>query len=552
MPFVNGVFVSPDMNLKMDALGNVIEKPDMDSLGNVVGAQQPRQQAIPTVPTTPAPVQSAPRQFKPAAIPTLPPRQTAPAPVQTPQPTVSNTPDTSDPVMNPTTGTQKALADKAGEQRQIRTVFQTLTGQSPIPEGEKWRWYLQHGFTGMHGGLHDELMQQVNAEAAAQRAQKNTYGQELRAGEMKRRTLMHEWDKLLWEWNHGYYSGNDDTVNQFYQKADSLKQAMIEAGIEPGLIRDPSVNAGGFAQGFQKSLATARDDLDWLGGWMKSIQENATADPNWLNSTQAQTEFDKMAEYTIIKWAQSKGAIADAEKIRAQVEAMPAQDRKYYNGFMSMFLNNNAMLQLEGLSSSGDRHAKALVQEIEKLANDAVENPNGVVTVDKDGMAHMQGEDHIMNLLALVQTSLIRDNQDLPVGLREALDSYRASRDLFDEYVMRNANVDRQMVWNSAVDQMGINLDRYKRNLPRLGLLSGWDYNGFVPTKDFGNMLAQWQSTQPTDAVIRNARLTAPKPPKYTNDNFGVRALPGAGGVQSKQRTSKWSRGADGKLVRRN
>lgn len=552
MPFVNGVFVSPDMNLKMDALGNVIEKPEMDSLGNVVGAQQPRQQAIPTVPTTRAPVQSAPKQFKHASIPTLPPRQTAPAPVQTPQPTVANTPDTSDPVMNPTTGTQKALADKADQQRKIRTVFQTLTGQDPIPEGEKWRWYLQHGFTGMHGGLHDELMQQVNAEAAAQRAQKNTYGQELRASEMKRRTLMHEWDKLLWEWNHGYYSGNDDTVNQFYQKADSLKQAMIEAGIEPGLIRDPSVNAGGFAQGFQKSLATARDDIDWLGGWMKSIQENATADPNWLNSTQAQTEFDKMAEYTIIKWAQSKGAIADAEKIRAQVEAMPPQDRQFYNGFMSMFFKNNAMLQLEALSSSGDRHAKALVQEIEKLANDAVENPNGVVTVDKDGMAHMQGEDHIMNLLALVQTSLIRDNQDLPIGLREALDSYRASRDLFDEYVMRNANVDRQMVWNSAVDQMGINLDRYKRNLPRLGLLSGWDYNGFVPTKDFGDTLAQWQSTQDTDAVIRNARLTAPNPPQYTNDKTSVRVLPGAGGVQSKPRTSKWSRGADGKLVRRN
>ena len=177
--------------------------------GDINATAQPdntRKVVMPGVKQQPQP----PKKVKPAAPPPVetvvggtpaqqPVQAQAQAPAPAPQITLTrDTPDTSDPTETEQTGTEQALADKAEEQRRIRTVFQTITGRNSIPYGEKWRWYLQHGFTGMHGGLHNELMNQINAEASAYGNQASkTYGQELRAQEMKRRTLMNQWDKLL-------------------------------------------------------------------------------------------------------------------------------------------------------------------------------------------------------------------------------------------------------------------------------------------------------------------------------------------------------------------
>lgn len=439
-------------------------------------------------------------------------------------PTVTDTPDTSDAVMS-------TVPD---ERKKIRTLFQTLTGKDAIPYGEKWRWYLQHGFTGMHGGLHQELMNQINAETSAfgGTGGKNTYGQELRAQEMKRKTLMQQWDKLLWEWNHGYYSGDEMSVAKFNANANKLRNAMITEGISPDLIRDPSINAGGFAQGFQKDISQKRNDLDWLGGWMRSIEDNIAENPDWLNSNPATMEFDKMSEYIILKWAQSKGAIADAEKIRAQVEAMPKEDRKYYNGFMSSFLRGNALLQMQSLAKQGNQHAKELVAEIHRLINYSPDEAKNVVDEDGYGLKSVQNEKKIMQLIELVRTDLAGNNLDLPIDLATALESYKAGKDAFDDYVMKNANVDRKMVWDSAVDQMNINKDAYSRLIKRGGLYQGWDYDGYSPNKELSSRLAEWQANDRTNPVIRNAYLTMPSMAGDTDDNFnGVEVRGGVAGA---------------------
>ena len=468
--------------------------------------QQTMQQTAPTVQTTQQQMQS------PVADNSQPPSMTGNGGNE--QAVVPNTPDTADSTVPIENG-----------RKNIRTVFQTITGKDPIPYGEKWRWYLQHGFTGMHGGLHQELMNQVNAETNAFGGTgvggKNTYGQELRAQEMKRKTLMQQWDKLLWEWNHGYYSGDEASVSKFNANANRLRNAMVAEGITPDLIRDPSINAGGFAQGFQKDISQKRNDLDWLGGWMKTIEDNIAENPDWLNSNQATMEFDKMSEYIILKWAQSKGAIADAEKIRAQVEAMPEEDRKYYNGFMSSFLRGNALLQMNSLAKQGNQHAKELVAEIHRLINYSPDEAKNVVDEDGYGLKSVQNEKKIMQLIELVRADLAGNNLDLPIDLATALESYKAGKDAFDDYVMKNANVDRKMVWDSAVDQMNINKDAYSRLIKRGGLYQGWDYDGYAPNKELSGRLAEWQANDRTNPVIRNASLTMPSMAGDTDDGLG-------------------------------
>lgn len=411
-------------------------------------------------------------------------------------PTVTDTPDTSDAVMSVV----------PEERKKIHTLFQTLTGKDAIPYGEKWRWYLQHGFTGMHGDRHQELMNQVNAETNAFGGtgvgRKNTYGQELRAQEMKRKTLMQQWDKLLWEWNHGYYSGDEMSVRKFNAVANKLRNAMVAEGISPDLIRDPSINAGGFAQGFQKDISNYRNKLDWLGGWMKTIEDNIAENPDWLNSNQATMEFDKMSEYVILNWAQSKGAIADAEKIRAQVEAMPEEDRQYYNGFMSSFFRGNAFIQMQSLAKQGNQHAKELVSEVKRLINYDPKDARQV-----GGEVRGKGGDHIMQLIELIRADLAGNNLDLPIDLATAANAYKTSKEAFDEYVMKNANVDRKMVWDSASDQLNILKDSYDRLIRKGGLYQGWGYDGYIASKDLSAKLAEWQKNDRTDSVIRNARL---------------------------------------------
>ena len=314
---------------------------------------------------------------------------------------------------------------------------------------------------------------------------------------------------------------------------------MINEGISRDLIRDPSINAGGFAQGFQKDIAVRRNDLDWLGGWLKTIEDNVrTQGTAWLDSPQAQMEFDKMAEYNILKWAQSKGAIADAEKIRAQVESMPQNEKEYYIRFMRTFTDKNRMLQIETLADRGDRHAKALVEEIKRLAT--APEKEKVVTTDENGLPMVKGQKHIMELLTLVKASLFDNQMDLPIDLATALNSYKEQKDTLFEHIMRMGNVDRKMVYDSAFDQLAINKSAYDRMLPRLGLLQGWAYDGYLPKdKSFGEFLGQWQAQRPADSVLARATLASPNIPQDTEDDITPEVRGGGAGAGPKDKPKK-------------
>lgn len=98
---------------------------------------------------------------------------------------------------------------------------------------------------------------------------------------------------------------------------------------------------------------------------------------------------------------------------------------------------------------------------------------------------------------------------------------------------MQNANVDRQMVWNSAVAQYNIYKDMYNRKLPELGLIWGWKHRGPTVDQNLGEYLSQWQMRDPTSAVMRNARLGTRSMPKPVNDPYSKKG--GRGGTYWRQ-----------------
>ena len=410
-----------------------------------------------------------------------------------------------------------------------RTVLQALMGWDDVPFGKRWTHFTQHGFTGMHGDAFDELMTLVNSEKGNGVGSGSTYGQELRAREQHRRSMLDQWNKLLSEWNSGKYaSGDTYTVNEFFTEADRLRQEYANAGYNPNELRRPSINAGGFQQGFQKDLQADRGKLDWIGGWLNDIQQNVANNPNWLDSNQAQMYFDKLSEYTILNMAQSRGAIADAEKIRAQVEAMPRADRLVYDKFMNMFFNTNTVAQVNALANAGNRDAMAFLEDMDNFVSLADEGDGSFGSFDKQGNVQISEKaNHWLNA-AMLGLGRLQGQENNPIDIDAAITSYKNARDAFQEYVMQNANVDRQMVWDSALGQYNIYKNMYNSKLPQLGLNWGWEHRGPALDEKFGNYLAQWQSRQPVNLVMRNAGLAAGSIPKPINDPLGNRG--GKGG----------------------
>lgn len=411
-----------------------------------------------------------------------------------------------------------------------RTVLQALMGWDDVPFGKRWTHFTQHGFTGMHGDAFNELMALVNSEKGngVGRGSGSTYGQALQAKE-HRRSILDQWNKLLSEWNSGRYaSGDAYTANEFFTEAKRLRQEYANAGFNPNELRHPSINAGGFQQGFQKDLQADRGKLDWISGWLNDIQQNVARNPNWLNSNQAQMYFDKLSEYTILNMAQSRGAIADAEKIRAQVEAMPRADRLVYNKFMKMFFNTNTVAQVNALANAGNRDAMAFLEDMDNFIGLTEEGNGAFGEFDKQGNLKLSDKaDHWLNAAMLVLGRL-QGLDDNPIEINTAVTSYKNAMDAFQQYVMQNANVDRQMVWDTAIAQYNIYKNMYNSKLPELGLYWGWDYKGPTLDENFGNYLAQWQARQPVNDVMRDARLAAGSIPKPTEDPLGNRG--GKGG----------------------
>lgn len=410
-----------------------------------------------------------------------------------------------------------------------RTVLQALMGWDDVPFGKRWTHFTQHGFTGMVGDDLDELMTLVNSEKGNGVGSGSTYGQELRARSRHRDSMLNQWNKLLSEWNSGRYaSGDAYTVKEFFNEAARLRQEYANAGFNPNELHRPSINAGGFQQGFQKDLQADRGKLDWIGGWLNDIQQNVARNPNWLDSNQAQMYFDKLSEYVILNMAQSRGAISDAEKVRAQVAAMPRADRLVYDKFMNMFFNANTVAQVNALANAGNRDAMAFLENMDNFIGLANEGNSSFGSFDKQGNIQISEKaDRWLNAAMLILGRL-QGLDNNPIDIDAGVTSYKNAKDAFQQYVMQNANVDRQMVWDSAIGQYDIYKDMYNRKLPELGLYWGWDYRGPAVDENFGNYLAQWQSRQSVNPVMRDAILAAGSIPKPIKDPLGNRG--GKGG----------------------
>ena len=420
-----------------------------------------------------------------------------------------------------------------------RSVLQAIMGWNDVPYGQKWNHYLQHGLVGVSKDNVDNVTQMAQLERMGGNGRgSSTYGQELRAREMERNRIRAEWDKLVKQWEDGRWSGSPQLEEEFYNRAQRYLNAAAEHGMDTALLAMPSMNAGGFKEGARKDILDVDNRMNWLENWMGNIVDRTVEDPNWLNSQHAQMYFDKLSEYTIINWAQSKGAIADAEKIRAQVEAMPTEDRRFFDHAIQMFFDANMLTAIEGAAAQGDQSAKKYLKTLDDFMRFAADDKDGgakrfsEVVTDENGLKTFKDEktrhmaNGLMEIFHLVKMGL----PNVPQELMATTGANKNSMDRFIEYIMQNANVDRELVWNSAIDQYKAYKSYRDKKLPQVGKVFGWEHRGRGIDPDFGKYLAQWQSTDPTARVIRNFKLGAPRSAALVNDPSIVGTTPGSKG----------------------
>ena len=426
-----------------------------------------------------------------------------------------------------------------------RSVLSAIMGWDDIPYGQKWTHYLQHGFTGMHGDAFNELMQLAGSERrAAANGSSASYSAEMRSRDKEAGRILNQWNALMKQWETGRYAGADETLTKaFYERAEKLRNAYGRLGFSVDELVPPSMNAGGFAQGFQKSIQEDRGKLDHLGELLNDIQVNIANNPEWLDGPDANTRFDKLSEYVLLMMAESKGAIADAEKVRAQIENMSSADKAVYDAFMRRFFNVNTILQVEALANAGDRDAQAFLNNYESFQRlGETDQKSGVFAeVNADGSFGMSTQVKSISDKLMVGINKLRDKIDFnPIDLATALNSYKAGKDAFLDVIMQQGNTNKESVWNQAVDLHENVKAKYNRKLPLLGLHYGWDYKGPKIDKGLANYLKEYQDWKGADPVLASATLASPHPPKPNRDPTGNRG--GAGGLTTTDPTSSGDR----------
>ena len=462
----------------------------------------------------PAVPQGAPTQKKPAPAPapTQPvkqvgafvPKQQPGTPVEAPvQQPVFDPEEEREGLRSLAVGTAAStVASAQPHQQKYQTVFNWLTRRDPTLT--PWTDFVLHG-------PRTSVAQSNQSDMEAAQLEQQILAQQQRAGmaqnllttpmQRERQRMQRQWDELLADWRRGAYSGTEYTEQAFYDEANRLLGNMKAAGMDTSTLRMPSIDAGGFSQGFNKNLTEPLNNLHELDTTMGQIYEKAVNDPEWLNSSEANTMFDKLGERVILDLGKSRGAIADAEKVRIQVEMMTPEVRDMYDNIMAKFFADNNSLMAVAQQYKLDLSARKTLDDLAKdlggekyTTDDKSKNPlfekSFIEKLTPGTKAHTNFMKGILDVFGAIESV----GGNVPPDLNAAVQAMQKGIEAFREYVMQDAPVNQQLIWNLAQRSRQENICKFNDWAQKAGKNFGWKYRTtFNPDEGFGQWLHDWQ-----------------------------------------------------------
>lgn len=397
---------------------------------------------------------------------------------------------------------QSTVAASQPHQQKYQTVFNWLTRRDPTLT--PWTDFVLHGprTSVAQSNQSDMEAAQLEQQILAQQ-QKAMMGQGMLTTPMQRerQRMQRQWDELLADWRRGAYSGTEFTEQAFYDEANRLLGNMKASGMDTSTLRMPSIDAGGFSQGFNKNLSEPLNNLHELDTTMSQIYEKAINNPEWLNSAESNTLFDKLGERVILDLGKSKGAIADAEKVRIQVEMMTPEVRDMYDNIMAKFFSDNNSLMALAQQFDIDLSARKTLDDLAKdiggekyTSSDKSKNPLFEQNFIKKLTPGTKEHSNFMKGILDVFGAIKKVGGNVPRDLQAAVQAMEGGIETFREYVMQDAPVNQQLIWDLAQRSRQENIGKFNDWAQKAGKNFGWKYRtAFNPDEGFGEWLRDWQ-----------------------------------------------------------
>ena len=469
-------------------------------------APAPKPTAQPNAPVqkqtarTQAPAQTQPVKQVGAFVPKQQPGTPVEAPVQQP---VFDPEEQREGLRSLAVGTaQSTIEASQPHQQKYQTVFNWLTRRDPTLT--PWTDFVLHG-------PRTSVAQSNQSDMEAAQLEQQILAQQQRAGmaqsqlttpmQRERQRMQRQWDELLADWRRGAYSGSEYTEQAFYDEANRLLSNMQAAGMDTSTLRMPSIDAGGFSQGFNKNLTEPLNNLHELDTTMSEIYEKAINNPEWLNDPEANTLFDKLGERVILDLGKSRGVIADAEKVRIQVEMMTPEVRDMYDNIMAKFFADNNSLMAVAQQYKLDLSARKTLDDLAKdlggekyTTNDKSKNPlfekSFIEKLTPGTKAHTNFMKGILDVFGAIKNV----GGNIPPDLNAAVQAMQKGIEAFREYVMQDAPVNQQLIWDLAQRSRQENIGKFNDWAQKAGKNFGWKYRtAFNPDEGFGEWLRDWQ-----------------------------------------------------------
>ena len=407
-----------------------------------------------------------------------------------------------------------------GPSQKYQTVFGWLTRRDPTLT--PWTDFVLHGPRTSIAKSNRSDMEAAQLEQQVMR-QQQAGAQGLTMPQVRlRQQMQQQWDKLLGRWEAGRFVGDEQTEQQFYDEANRLLTAMQNAGMDTSTLSMPSMNPGGFSQGYNKNVSEPLEKLRKLDSIMGEIYTHAANDPNWVTGPEATNLFDKLGELTIIDLAMTKGQIADAEKVRQQVAMMDPTIRKMYDEVMCKFFLDNQSLQKLAQEYQLDLSTRKTIEDIgrdlngqnlginDKPAGADIGFGENVRSWFQEGTKKNRS---LMGAVGNVFNAIRRAGDNVPPALMAAVEAMQGGIEKFQQYVMQDAPVNMALIWELGERMRNENMTKYNDWTHKNGKLFGWKYrSAFNMPEKFGDELRAFQQTkrwEDAQAPVYKMTLTA-------------------------------------------
>lgn len=324
--------------------------------------------------------------------------------------------------------------------------------------GLRWHWALEHRFMPPGSKWNETVWQGADRENLwLKNMLKQSNGLDvgipsaaaIRAREQTRRAILDQYNRALNEYKAGNWDDPERAYEEFKAEVERLREQYRKAGMEYGAEFDPEdlripPPVSGERRGFTTQSRTIKHRDQWnyandvnnkLAQW---IATGKIYDPKFMSSNETSAYLDSAYETLVKYFKESSNAMADAEKQRLQILALP--DEAYDEAVTEIQNFQNA---LAGIMSS------ASAKEWSQNNMGKVNNILKAFGFDPRQTSKGDLADKMWTLGGLIVSSLSR-NDELPHDVAQDLEAAKTQFDTYMKNLMFSANVAPHIVANMA------------------------------------------------------------------------------------------------------